>query len=175
MLLPSTKTVTSPAPSAAMPTMALVPRSIRFMLLPSLSSITRRSCRIGGSHLGHDREEVAVGVGEEGHPLFDAVVVFVDQVGCLLELDAAGGEFVVRRLDVVDAEVDDRRLAGSLGGTEEQAGAAAVEESQVSEGVEVGEPQYVAVERHRFLDVGDRAGDLSNCAQLHHVGASLSL
>jgi hypothetical protein len=62
-----------------------------------------------------------------------------------LEGDAARREFDVRRPDVAHAEVDYRWLSGLAVGTEEQAGAGAVEERQVAVGVEMREAEYVAV------------------------------
>src|SRR5260221_12204849 len=59
--------------------------------------------------VGHDREHVAVGVVEEGHPVLDAGrVVLVDAVRGALKLDAPLGQLVMSLSDVGYEEVQNR-------------------------------------------------------------------
>src|SRR5690349_2430496 len=114
-------------------------------------------------HLRHQCQQAALGVLEERHPLFQAVRVPEDQMRRSLELDAAGGELVVRGADVVDAQIQDRlgsRLRAFRAQVEPRA--AEVEERELAERVEMLETQNLAVPGAGFVDIADRARYLAN-------------
>ncbi len=68
----------------------------------------------GGHPAGHECHQVAFGVAECGQPLFlvaapeDAVGITVDEVGVLLEGDAASAQRPIGSVDVLDAQVQQR-------------------------------------------------------------------
>jgi hypothetical protein len=95
----------------------------------------------------HGSERVAVAVRKEGHPL-DPGIVSVDEMRRLFEGDIRGRQALVRARDVVDYEVPDRTRAPLVLRhlLEVKPHAAAVEEDQTSERVQVDQAERVAVE-----------------------------
>ena len=91
-----------------------------------------------------------------------------DRVRRAQELDAAARQLGVGGVDVIDAEVEHRRLVdvAVLALAEEEARTAAVEEGEVAEGLDVGQLQDVPVPVLRLADVADLSRDLTERAEL---------
>src|SRR6185369_583758 len=104
--------------------------------------------------LGHQCERPAFGVREERHPLFRAVRVPMDHVRSAFELDTARDELRVLRIDIGDSKIENR-LCGARAAlrAQVQARAAAVEERQVAERVEMTQTERVAIPRLSLLDI----------------------
>src|SRR5690242_13655438 len=89
------------------------------------------------------------------------------------EIDVAAPERLVRRVDVGDAEIQDRArmielLRLRLG--EHEPNAIAVEEGKAGEGKEKAHPERVPVERGRSLYVLHRDGDLTDARERERRG-----
>src|ERR1700730_2290992 len=83
-----------------------------------------------GLHLRHDRQGSSLRVMKVRHPLLGSVRVTVNQVGRVRKLDAARAQQLVRRTDVLDAQVKNGFRAGLFLRTQEQPRAPTVEERQ---------------------------------------------
>jgi hypothetical protein len=91
----------------------------------------------------------------------------MNHVRSAFELDAARRELGVFGCDVSNAEVENRFRARFLAlGGQEQTRAAAIEEREIAERVEMAEAEHAAVPRFRCLDVPHAARDLADRAQL---------
>ena len=109
------------------------------------------------------RQEPALGILEERHPLLGSVGVAMDQVRRALELDAARAELGVRGADVVDAQVQ-RGLRPRLAAlrAQEEPRAAEVEERELAERIEMLEAEHLAVPRAGGVDVAHGARNLAD-------------
>ena len=122
-----------------------------------------------------ERERVAVRILEERHPLFLAGVaeltgvVTEHEVRLADEFHATRLQRGVRGVDVLDREVEDRRVGAVL---EQEAGVAEIEERKAGR-VELRderETEHVLVERHRAVEIGCPLADLVQAADPEWIG-----
>src|SRR6185437_342404 len=127
-------------------------------------------------HLRHDGQRPAFRVLEESHPFLGAVGVPVDHVRRVDELDSAPLQLLVSLLYPGDPEVKKRlRHRWRIGLSEQQARAAAVEEREIAERVEVPQAERLAVPALRAADIADGAGYLPDRSDLEVVHWSTPL
>src|SRR5687768_18177400 len=91
----------------------------------------------------------------------------MDHVRSVSKLHAAGLHFFVGSFDVIDAQIEDGLCVGGfLLLTEKQPNAAAVEERELVERVQMRQAEHRAVPMLRLLDVPDGARYLTDRTQL---------
>src|SRR5262249_55537992 len=118
-----------------------------------------------GPDLRQDPERATFGIIEVRQPLLGAVGVAMDHVRRLSKLHAARAQRFVGGADVLDAQIEDRLGAWLVGGAQVQPRAAAVEEGERAERIQVPQPEGLAIPGLGFLEVAHRARDLRQPAQ----------